>query len=64
MDIQEETRIRLRNLINEEGIKQNFICKKINNLDVSVMSRFLKGQKELYPETLDLLIKFLDSKMQ
>lgn len=58
---QELIRQKLNEFIADEGIRANFIAQKVN-IHVSVFSRFRKNKLDLYPEQLDAIEIFLNSK--
>jgi len=57
----EEIRKRLNQYILNNGVSAKFISCQVG-LHESTLSRFRKDKVELYPETLDAIKKYLDSK--
>jgi hypothetical protein len=56
---QEVLRAKLNTYIFESGIKAKFIAQRIN-VDESILCRFRKGLKDLYPENLKSLKQYLE----
>ena len=60
---QKEVRKRLNEYIANEGVTAKHIAKKINIFE-SVFSKFRQDKADLYPEQLDSIEMFLDTKQQ
>jgi len=54
----DQVRIRLLNYLNETGVKQTFVCDKIE-LSTPTFTRFKQGRTDLYNENLVKLDVFL-----
>lgn len=56
---QENVREKIKQIIQDKGIMQSFLCRKIG-IPASVMSQFVHGKKELYPEHLEALNNYME----
>lgn len=61
MDRDQKLRKRLNQYILNEGVTAKFIANKLS-IHESVLSRYRKDKAELYPEQLDAIELFLNSK--
>lgn len=60
---QENVREKVKQVIQNKGITQSFLCRKIG-IPTSVMSQFVHGKKELYPVHLEALNTYMDENYQ
>jgi len=60
---QMEVRKRLNKFIADEGVTAKFIANKVN-IHESNLSKFRRNMSDLYPEQLDTIEIFLNSKQQ
>jgi len=58
---QEQIRERLNKYIASEGVTAKFIAKKLN-IHEPILSRFRRNMIDVYPEQLDIIEEFLNSK--
>lgn len=56
---QDTVRNKVNDIIQTKGITQSFLCRKIG-IPTSVMSQFVNGKKDLYPEHLEALNNYID----
>ncbi len=52
-------RDKLKNMIEETGTTQAFLCRKFG-IPAPILSLFLKGKKELFPEHLEAINTYME----